>query len=160
MAYETRLQGVSGDKISGGWHPWPIFAPLPTSINYIYTRCLKLTPDSPIHFTRIPLYPYLSGRMLPVIFAACLLPLEYRGEIGFYGFVIESIHPLLVSFSSHFLLSSPMFYQRFIEWFQRYIFSSRYSLEDVSFSLVYFLRRLDLFRKRCQCKMYMMNLES
>lgn len=127
MAYETRLQGVSGDKISGGWHPWPIFAPLPTSINYIYTRCLKLTPDSPIHFTRIPLYPYLSGRMLPVIFTACLLPLEYRSEIGSYGFVIDSIHPLLVSF---ILFIFPSFLSNVLPTFHRMV-STIYSLLDI-----------------------------
>lgn len=123
MAYETRLQGVSGDKISGGWHPWPIFAPLPTSINYIYTRCLKLTPDSPIHFTRIPLYPYLSGRMLPVIFTACLLPLEYRGEIGSYWFRYR-VHSF--SFHSVHLSFFPLQCSS-IEWFQRYVLFSIFS---------------------------------
>lgn len=99
MAYETRLQGVSGDKISGGWHPWPIFAPLPTSINYIYTRCLKLTPDSPIHFTPIPLYPSIRPnapsniRCMPIT-----IRIPRRNRVLWFRYRVDSPAPRFILF--------------------------------------------------------------
>lgn len=97
VGYECRLRGGGV-----GWqdlrerHPWPIFVPLASSINYIYTRCLKLTPDSPFILLSHPsIFVSIECRMLPVIFTACLLPLEYRNEIGF---VIASDEWIAVSF--------------------------------------------------------------